>query len=70
MSDFENAMYDLLISALVLRAGCRFEGGQVPEFLTSLMEALDAVEISAPSSLLEANSTITATVEKVLRGMD
>ncbi len=70
MSDFESAMYDLLIAALVLRAACTFDGGKAPEFLDPLMEALDSVEISAPSSLLEANSSITATVEKVLRGMD
>lgn len=70
MNDFESAMYDLLIAALVLRAACLFEGGQVPEFLDPLMEALDSVEIAAPASLLEANSSITSTVEKVLRGMD
>lgn len=69
MSDFESAMYDLLISALVLRAACLFDGGEVPEFLSQIMEALDAVEIAAPASLLEANSSITAAVDETLRKM-
>ena len=70
MSDFEHAMYDLLIEALVLRAACVHDKGEVPEFLSSLMEALDRVEIAAPAALFTATNDIKEVVERVLGTAD
>lgn len=70
MSDFEHAMYDLLIEVLLLRAACVHEGGQVPDFLGSLMEALDRVEIAAPAAMFTATNDIQEVVARVLGRAD
>jgi hypothetical protein len=69
VSDFEAAMYDLLTEALILRAACTYDNGRIPEFLAPLMEALDSVEVAAPTSLMEANDKITGAVARVLGKM-
>lgn len=66
MSDFESAMYDLLIAALTLRAAALYDGGEIPEFLLPITEALDAVELAAPASLFPAAEQIRVAVDRVL----
>jgi hypothetical protein len=70
VSDFEHAMYDLLIEVLMLRAACVHGGGEVPDYLGSLMEALDRVELAAPLALFSATNDIKEVVERVLGRAD
>lgn len=70
MSDFEHAMYDLLIEVLLLRAACVHGGGEVPDFLGSLMGALERVELAAPLAMFSATNDIREVVGRVLDRAD
>lgn len=66
MNDFESAMYELLTAALIVREACLFDSGEIPDHLSPIMEALDEVEIAAPTVMMEASNRIRETVADVL----
>ena len=70
MSDltFEDAVYDLISTALYVREILMREVGAIPPMLADIMEALQRVELSAPGPMLAAADTVRATVDQLYGG--
>jgi hypothetical protein len=62
---FEDAVYDMLSTALYVREIAMREYGFIPAMLADVMAALGRVELAAPGTMLAAASTVREVVDSL-----